>query len=117
MRTPYTRTTAFSGLLMQSCRYIGLLNMERSAGSRTDRIPRLLLFDIDGTLVTSHYKDPTSRHPVAQALTEAFGQAINIKRNSISFAGIVFNSRIKFIVIKPTKLVYPIIRLIRHCHI
>lgn len=72
------------GLVVRSYRHI--LKMERNCGtSRSGTVPRLLLFDIDGTLTTSHYKDPISSHPVAQALTEAFGQ--DIKRNSISFAG------------------------------
>nr|XP_039249072.1 uncharacterized protein LOC120326790 [Styela clava] len=50
-----------------------------------DKIPRLLLFDIDGTLTKSHYKDSVNGHPMARALSEAFGKSI--KRNAISFAG------------------------------
>nr|CAB3262632.1 uncharacterized protein LOC100181103 [Phallusia mammillata] len=47
------------------------------------RIPRLLLFDIDGTLTHSAHKD--AGNPILNALSASFGQTIT--RNGIAFSG------------------------------
>lgn len=49
------------------------------------KIPRLLLFDIDGTLTQSHYKDSEKGHPMSQALSKVFAK--DIRRQNIRFAG------------------------------
>jgi len=49
------------------------------------KIPRLLLFDIDGTLTTSAHSNVHGGDSLQKALSLAFGK--NIERNGVIFSG------------------------------
>ena len=53
--------------------------------SRSTKIPRLILFDIDGTLIYSNHAKPENV-PIVQATAQIYNNS-NIKRNGVKFSG------------------------------